>query len=220
MLAELQKSIVLRMLFSILVKGLLLGFVTSLPLGPIGVIIIQRTVTRNRWAGFSSGVGAALSDSLYASVAGVSVSLIMTFISEYESLFEIVGSLILIALGIVIFMSHPERCAMKNVKKRNSYLRYACTTFFLTISNPLIIFLHLAFFSRFGIVLSIRNIPMTAVFIAGFFVGALCWWFTFTGIINLFRKRFTMTFCLWFNRIAGAVIIVFVSVSFIVWLLS
>lgn len=199
-------------------EGLLIGLLASLPVGPVSILIIQRTVNRSRLTGFFSGIGAAFSDTLYASVAGFSMVLVIGFIRENEMLVRILGSLVLIVMGLLISFSHPERYTQKNKLHRPGYLRSLFGTFLITLSNPAIIFLHLAIFSGFGVALTIEK-PIQAFFVlSGFLIGALVWWFTLTGIISLLRKRFSMKICLWFNRIAGSTIVLLVIVSFLVWL--
>ena len=48
-----------------LYKGLLLGFSIAAPVGPIGVLCINRTINKNFAAGFVSGLGAATADLIY-----------------------------------------------------------------------------------------------------------------------------------------------------------
>ena len=63
-----------------LLKGILVGICASIPLGPVGVICVQQTVNRGRRAGFASGYGAALADTLFATFAFLSLSVILDFI--------------------------------------------------------------------------------------------------------------------------------------------
>ena len=56
-------------ILDLLVKGLIVGVVVSAPLGPVGVLCIQRTLNKGRWYGFVTGLGAALSDIGYAPVS-------------------------------------------------------------------------------------------------------------------------------------------------------
>jgi len=206
------------MFYYFFLEGLLIGLLASLPVGPVSILVIQRTVNRSRLSGFFTGIGAAFSDTLYASVAGFSMVLVIGFIRENELLVRILGSLVLIVMGLLISFSHPERYAKKNQLSKPGYLRSLIGTFLITLTNPAIIFLHLAIFSGFGIALTIEE-PYQAFFVLmGFLIGAFIWWFTLTGIISLFRKRFNMKICLWFNRIAGSTIVLLVIVSFLVWL--
>ena len=60
--------------------GLVIGISASIPLGPIGVLVVQRTLNKGHLSGFVSGLGAALSDTIYAVIAGFSLSFIVGFI--------------------------------------------------------------------------------------------------------------------------------------------
>lgn len=199
-------------------EGILIGFLASVPIGPISILIIQRTINRNRLAGFYSGFGAALSDTLYASIAGFSMVLVLNFIKQNEIVFKTSGSVILVLLGIIILFSHPEK--FKKEKKYNKNpVQIIGSTFLLTLSNPLIVFMHLAIFSGFQVSLQLGK-PLEAVFLlSGFFTGALLWWVTLTGIINFFRAKFNLIFCLWLNRIAGSAIILIVIITYVFWIL-
>jgi threonine/homoserine/homoserine lactone efflux protein len=206
------------MFYYYFLEGLLIGMLASMPLGPVSILIIQRTVNRNRLTGFFSGAGAAFSDTIYATIAGFSMVLVIGFIRENEMIVRILGSMVLIVMGLIISFSHPERYEQKNTFNKPGYFRSLFSTFLITLTNPAIIFLHLAIFSGFGVALTIEE-PYQAFFILlGFLIGAFIWWFTLTGIISLFRKRFSMKICLWFNRIAGSTIVLLVIVSFLVWL--
>lgn len=199
-------------------EGLIIGFLASVPIGPISILIIQRTINRNRFSGFFSGIGAAFSDTFYASIAGFSMVLVLNFIKQHEMLFKTFGSLILIILGLIILFSHPEKYNKKG-KFNNNYFKLAVSTFLLTLSNPLIVFMHLAIFSGFQVSLHIDKPLEAAILLPGFLTGAIIWWFTLTGLISIFRKRFNLIFCLWLNRIAGSVILLSVIVTYLIWLL-
>lgn len=133
-----------------IIDGMLVGFSASVPLGPIGVLCIQRTLQRGRLSGFVSGLGAASSDIIYAIIAGFSLSFIVTFIEEQFVWIQVFGSIILILLGWHIFRSNPAKQLRKqrSGKSKNSYLQDYVSTFLLTFSNPLAIFLFIAFFCR------------------------------------------------------------------------
>ena len=64
------------MFLSLFIKGIIIGLAVSVPLGPIGILIIQRTVNKDRTSGFLSGMGASISDAIYAVVAGFSLTYI------------------------------------------------------------------------------------------------------------------------------------------------
>lgn len=202
----------------ILLKGILVGLIASAPLGPISILIIQRTINHNFKVGLCSAAGAAISDTIYATIAGFGVTLILNIVSMHETAFRIFSSVVLLVLGTFVFLSHPEKYNRMNGKKRISYLNYTVTTFLLTASNPLVIFIHLAIFSGFNLVLSLDKIQMSVLVMTGFFIGAMCWWLLLTATINRFRNRFNLKICLWFNRIAGVAIVSVVLVSLLLYL--
>ena len=47
------------MQFAFIFKGILMGLIVSVPLGPVGVMCIQRTINRGLKSGIISGIGAA-----------------------------------------------------------------------------------------------------------------------------------------------------------------
>ena len=75
-------------LLDLTVKGLLIGIVASAPMGPVGVLTIQRTLNKGRWFGLVTGLGAALSDIIYALMTGVGMSFVIEFIENPRKLFS------------------------------------------------------------------------------------------------------------------------------------
>ena len=202
-----------------ILDGMIVGFSASVPLGPIGVLCIQRTLQRGRLSGFVSGLGAAFSDTIYAVIAGFSLSFIVTFIEEQFFWIQIFGAVILTLLGIHIYRSNPAKQLRKQRQGKSSYLQDFVSTFLFTISNPLAIFLFIAFFAGFGVVDPKSGIIGQLVLIAGVFLGAALWWFILTSIVGLFRQAVNLRRLFWINKIAGSTIVILVIVGMIIWLL-
>ena len=74
-------------ILDLILKGILIGIIASAPMGPVGILCIQRTLNKGRWYGFATGLGAAISDMLYALITGLGMSFIMDFISSPQALF-------------------------------------------------------------------------------------------------------------------------------------
>ena len=207
------------MIFKLLFEGVLIGFMASLLLGPTGILVIQRTVNQNQLSGMLSGMGAAISDTIYAGISGFSVAVIFHFIRQYEIIFKTGISVILLMLGLVILLSNPEKYSGKQLNNSKNYFKNFVTTFLVAASNPLIMFVHISLFAVFGIALDINN-PMSALFIlCGFFVGALIWWFSLTGVISKFKNKISKRIFMQFNRIAGStiILIVLISLAYFFW---
>ena len=63
----------------LLVRGLLIGFAIAAPVGPIGLLCIQRTLAYGRLTGLATGLGAASADAVYGMVAGFGLTAISGF---------------------------------------------------------------------------------------------------------------------------------------------
>ncbi len=191
------------------IKGLIVGFLASIPLGPVGVLCIQRTINKGRFSGIVSGMGAATVDSFFALVAALGLTYIINFIEEQHFFIQLIGGGVLIFLGIKIFTTNPVKQIRRHRRKKNKLIEDYLSVLFLTLSNPLAVFLFVAAFAGIGMVTSRDSSLKSSLIIAGVFAGAMSWWAVLTFFIDLFRKRFRLKQLWWINKIAGVVIMVF-----------
>ena len=191
------------------IKGLIVGFLASIPLGPVGVLCIQRTINKGRFSGIISGMGAATVDSFFALVAALGLTYIINFIEEQHFFIQLIGGGVLIFLGIKIFTTNPVKQIRRHRRKKNKLIEDYFSVLFLTLSNPLAVFLFVAAFAGIGMVTSKDSSLKSSLIIAGVFAGAMSWWAILTFFIDLFRKRFRLKQLWWINKIAGVIIIVF-----------
>ena len=199
----------------LLVEGIIIGIAVSIPLGPLGILCIKRTVNKTWKSGFVSGLGVATSDTLYAIVAGFSLTIIIDFLRQYEAYFKILGTAMVVLLGLYIFLSNPAKEIQKFRKKGNSYVQDYITAVLLTLTNPLAIFVFLAIFTSYSIVLRMSH-PIDAILIvAGIYIGASSWWLSLTGIAYNFKHQLTISTLWWANKIIGMSFIIFALILFI-----
>ncbi len=196
-------------LIEILIKGFVLGFVLSIPLGPIGVICIQRTLSKGRWSGFISGLGASSADTLLAIIAGMGLSFIINFIKLYSDIFKFFGGIIVIIIGFQIFFKSPVRQFRNSKLKKSSLHTDYLSVLALTFSNPLAIFLFIAIFAGLNIVDGNHDLFFNITIFTGIFLGASTWWFTLTSFVNIYRAKFRLKNLWWLNKITGILIAVF-----------
>ena len=196
------------MWLEILVKGILIGLMSSIPLGPVGVLCIQRTLSKNRNSGFISGLGAATADMMFAIVALFSLAFVLGFIEEHLSIIKVIGGICVVAVGVYIFMKNPVVQIRRNRAGKGSYWSDYLSMFFITLANPAFILIYVALFAAFGISNSEMGLGDALTMITGVLCGASLWWFTLTFIVNIFRKKFRPRHLLWMNRIAGIVIVI------------
>ena len=193
----------------LLIQGIVLGFSASVPLGPMGLICIQKTLNRGRLAGIVSGAGAASADMFYAIIAAFGISFITDFIEREQFTLRIIGSIILLLLGFKIFITNPAIQIRKQKGKKNNLIGDFVSIFFLTLSNPITVFFFGAVFASTGILKSENTFWELCELVAGVFLGAMLWWFILTTVVNVFRSKFRLKRLWWINKITGAVIVIF-----------
>ncbi|PTN07419.1 LysE family translocator [Mangrovibacterium marinum] len=208
------------MFLALFIKGIIIGLAVSVPLGPIGILIIQRTVNKDRTSGFLSGMGASVSDAIYAVIAGFSLTYIIDFIRLHQLVFQIVGALMVLLLGIHIFFKNPVADLRKYRRKGSSYFQDFVSTFLITFPNPMVVFIFLAVFASSGIVFQMDAPSQAILMVGGVFLGANSWWLLLTGLVSLFRHKFNLRVLWWFNKIAGVVIVLLVVISFVLALVE
>lgn len=187
------------------VKGLLIGIVASAPMGPVGVLCIQRTLNKGRWYGMVTGIGAAISDLLYALATGFGMSFVVEFIEQPQTMYwlQLIGSIMLFGFGFYTFRTKPQlRPASQN---KGTLTQNLLTSFLVTLSNPLIIFLFMALFARFTFVVP-SHVGQQALGYLSIFLGALLWWYGLTYIVDKLRATFELERIGLINRIIGAVV--------------
>lgn len=195
------------MALTFLFKGMLMGLLGSIPLGPIGVLCIQRTLSKKFRSGFFSGLGAATADSLFAVVAIFFLSLVMSFIESRKELLTAVGGVIIMAIGIMISLKKPSLYVRRNRARSKNVFRDYISTFLLTLTNPAYILVFVALFATVGIEKESLSAGTAVLTILGVFSGASVWWFILTFFINKIRRRFRPRHVVIISRIAGSVII-------------
>ncbi len=185
-----------------------IGIILSAPMGPIGILCIQRTLNNGRNSGFFTGVGAAISDLFYCLLIGLGISLVTDFIADHVNILQIIGSIILIVYAIYMIVHNPVSQIKENIDQRDDRLRDMVTGFLFTLSNPLIMFLIIPLFARFGFPLpeyKFYHIIIGYLFIVA---GALAWWAVITFFVDKVRTHFNIRSMWLINRIIGSIILI------------
>lgn len=193
----------------LIIKGLLIGIVASAPMGPVGVLCIQRTLNKGRWYGFVTGIGAAFSDIFYALITGFGMSFVVEFIEDKDNMFylQLAGSIMLFFFGLYAFRSDPARSIRPTSPKKGTLAHNMVTAFLVTLSNPLIIFLFVALFARFAFVVPEHLVQQSLGYLS-ILAGALAWWFVLTYAVDKVRSHFNVQGIRLLNRIIGAAVII------------
>lgn len=196
-------------------RGILIGILVSAPMGPIGVLCIQRTLNRGRISGLFTGIGASISDLIYAILTGFGISMIIDFIESYELLIQIFGSIVLACFGLYIYRQNPAKNI--NLKKPNAtnHVQDMVSAFFLTLSNPLILFLFIGLFARFNVFLPESQFHDYITGYVSIIIGAILWWLTITYFVNKVRSKFNLRSLWIINRCIGTIIMFMSAFGFV-----
>lgn len=198
----------------VIIRGFAIGVLISAPMGPIGMLVIQRTLNRGRWPAFATGIGAAASDVFYCVLTGTGLSFITMFVQQQQVMLQVLGSIVLAIFGVVLFRKNPSRTLSKSkAPVANTYWRDIITGFLFTVSNPLILFFIIGLFARFNIFLPEFELYH---YISGYLsiaAGALAWWLMITYLVNKMRSHFNVRSLYLINRIIGSLLILFALVG-------
>ncbi len=194
-------------LFTVILKGLFIGVICSAPCGPVGVLCIKRVLNKGFIYGIITGLGATLSDIIYALISGLGMSFVTDFVRNEDNklIMQLLGSAMLLVFGIyMIFNRHPRHDI--TVSKERGRLKNFLTAFLLTFSNPLILLLFLVLFARFNFITPDQPINIAVGFLA-IVVGAMLWWLFLSFVINKIRNTFNDKYIRALNVTIGVVVI-------------
>lgn len=201
-------SVVPLLLFG---KGLAVGVSASAPMGPMGVLCVERTLRGGKHLGLASGFGIALADTLFAIIALVAFTRIADFIETYSFWVRLFGGLIILALGLQ--MARPKPVSLRTYRMSETpthgpraVAAHILHSLLLTLTNPFCILIFLALYAFFRIEVD-PNLPVQALLaLLGVHLGAMLWWFLLTRCIDRLRRALRLKHIIRFSRISGLVI--------------
>ena len=190
-----------------LIKGLIIGLSIAVPVGPIGILCIRRTLTQGRVVGFLSGLGAATADGLYGAIAGFGLTFLVNFIIGKQIWLRLIGGGLLCILGAKTFLSRPaeQGASVEGNSLWNAYL----STFFLTLTNPMTILFFTAVFAGLGIGSTDGDYVSAGILVLGVFIGSAMWWLVLSGFTGILEGLLNFKRLQWLNRISGLIIMGF-----------
>lgn len=202
-------------MLSLFIKGLIIGFSIAAPVGPIGVLCINRSLHEGFRSGLATGFGAALADGTYGIIAGFGLTFISSFLMGHAWWIKLIGGVFLFYLGFKTLTSRPPQQVVISNSSRN-LLRAFATTFFLTLTNPMTILSFMAVFAGLGLGSINTGYAAASIMIVGIVIGSLLWWLLLcSGVAMFFRNRINQAKLYWVNFLSGAIIIIFGLVALI-----
>jgi threonine/homoserine/homoserine lactone efflux protein len=187
-----------------LLKGLIIGFAMAVPVGPIGIMCIRKTLAEGHSRGLIIGLGAATADTLYGGIAAFGLTFVSEVIASQHLWLSLAGGGLLLFLGVRTFRAKRKDPIVPFDEKGSlgSYI----SAFLLALTNPLTIFAFVAVFAAFG--LGHRIVFMSAcILVLGVFTGSALWFLVLGYVATLFRKKLDAGGLRWVNRISGSLIV-------------
>ena len=187
--------------FSLVVQGIIVGLILAVPVGPLSLLCIQRSLSDGRLHGIISGFGVATADSLYAAVAFLGLTAISGFILSWQDFFRLFAGLVLIIVGVKIFFTRPGPEGDGNL--HGTYAKDYLSMVAIAIVNPLTIIFLVVTLPGFGFVFGGTDTFSAAEFVGGFFCGSAAWWIFLCGSLGSVRSRISAGNLALINRVSG-----------------
>jgi len=169
-------------------KGIIFGFLIAAPVGPVGMLCIQRTLVQGLTVGFVFGLGSALADALFCAIAAFGATTVANFLQAYQFSLRLIGGIALICLGYHTFRS-PPAAALPAAVGGSRFNAFA-SSFLLTLTNPLMILAFAAVCAGVGLSTYETDYGAAALLVCGVLLGSSAAWLALSGIVNSVRANF------------------------------
>lgn len=193
--------------FSAFLQGIVIGFTLAAAVGPIALLLMQRTLARGWWVGIISGLGIALADGSYGLLGGLGLAAVNQFLKNQETPMLLAGGAVLILIGIQIMRTDPRKKEEREESQRGvGYVGTFSSMYMLTISNPLTIFSFAAIYTSINLGAASGTWQGAVLFSISVFFGSFSWWLILVSIIHKVRERFSLAALRWVNVVSGVLI--------------
>ncbi len=189
---------------SLFIQGIIIGLTLAVPVGPISLLCIHRSVADGRLHGIVSGIGVASADSFYAAVSFLGLTIISGLIIAHQYLFRFFAGVVLIFVGIRVFLSLPAVASAQ--AGHETYLKDYLSTAAIAIANPLTLLFFMVIVPGFGVVIHGNSVLSAVEFVSGVFFGSVVWWFLLCGSVGTVRTRISGENLGLINRVSGILI--------------
>ena len=189
---------------SLFIQGIIIGLTLAVPVGPISLLCIQRSVADGRLHGIVSGIGVASADSFYAAISFLGLTIISGLIIAQQNLFRFFAGIVLIFIGVRVFVSVPTGASAQI--GHETYLKDYLSMAAIAVANPLTLLFFVVIVPGFGIVIHGNSVLSAMEFVAGVFFGSVVWWILLCGSVGTVRTRISEENLGLINRVSGILI--------------
>lgn len=195
-------------MLELLIQGLIIGLAIAAPVGPIGILCIQRSLHDGFRIGLMTGLGAALADGTYGLITGFGITAISSLLVTHQFWIRSIGGLFLLYLAIKLFRTPPPKASLKK-SDRSAWHAFA-TTYLLTLTNPATILSFIAIFTGLGVNTTSTDYNRAIVLVFGITLGSAIWWlFLSISVAFILHHRLSPKLMQRINQLSGIVILAF-----------
>lgn len=188
--------------WGVFLSSLLIGLSIAAPVGPIGLLTIQRSLEHGPRAGLATGLGAAAADAVYGAIGAYGVAWLVNALVAARVPLALFGGTVLLWMALQLLRAPAAERAANTAPARNGW-QYFAGTFVLTLSNPATIF---SFVAIFGAMAGRAASASPAVMVAGVLVGSALWWLFLSSVVGRLRERFDARWRRRVNLVSAAVL--------------
>ena len=185
--------------FASLLSGIGVGLAVAVPIGPMGVLCIQRTLAFGLVTGLATGLGAASVHLSFALIAALGLgATTMTWISAGAQGLAVISAGLLFWFGIKILR---RTIALDPVcRQKTGWWKSYVSAFVFGLSNPVTILLFVAIMPTNA---AIGNLETMIALTSGVFIGSIAWWMTLSTVVSVARDRLSAGAINLTNRVSG-----------------
>jgi threonine/homoserine/homoserine lactone efflux protein len=183
-------------------SSLLIGLSIAAPVGPIGLLTIQRSLEQGPRAGLATGLGAAVADAVYGAIGAFGVAWLVDALVAARVPLALFGGAVLLWMALQLLRAPAAERAASTAPARHGWQHFA-GTFALTLSNPATI---VSFVAIFGAMAGRGASPSPALMVAGVFTGSALWWLFLSSVVGRLRDRFDARWRRRVNLVSAAVL--------------
>lgn len=194
-------------MFLDILKAYIIGICAAAPIGPVAIMVLQKSLSHGRRTGFVSALGSTVIDTAYAVAAVFALAAVRGFLERNNTVILIVGGVVLMGLGVSMAFRDPFRRMKTGEESDRAVTKNFLETLVCALSNPGAVFVMLALFSFFGVEAGGAGFAVAPVILA-VSAGSATYWFFFTWFVSRWRDTFRIRTLFWISRLSGIVILI------------
>lgn len=190
-----------------LLKGLIIGIIAAVPVGPLGMLAIRKTIHRGWKDGLISAFGTIASDAVYSTIAVLGLSIVDEFIGLHRPVIIMLSGILFCTLGIrflVMKREDPNPCESSGNEKLTSFASH----FIMGLSNPMTCLVFFVLFAKMSVDIDGWSYRENALFVLSIFSGSSLLWMVITNLIEKSKSLYSTRYLLLMDRVLGTALLV------------